>query len=210
MSRLFFGLRSDLYGDTEFDGRLSSSHAGEVIMTKLEANRHRVRRETGRARQRGQHLKIIAPWQGNAAVEQHGRQSWVRPGGWAIYDTTGRYEVANPERSQHLIVMLPKDLLVERGLRLDPLMGRLVRRRERDARGAGGHAQHLPGTAAHERRRRAAPANWCSRWCACRCRNWPAARVRPRCWRPSRTAFATTSASTCVTRRCRSNNWPRH
>jgi AraC-like DNA-binding protein len=127
MSRLFFGLRSDLYGDTEFDGRLSSSHAGEVIMTKLEANRHRVRRETRPAPgSEANYLKIIAPWQGNAAVEQHGRQSWVRPGGWAIYDTTGRYEVANPERSQHLIVMLPKDLLVERGLRLDPLMGRLV------------------------------------------------------------------------------------
>jgi AraC-like DNA-binding protein len=127
MSRLFFGLKSDLYGDTTFDGHLYTSHAGNVVMTKLEANRHRVIRTTRLARNsEASYLKIVAPWQGSAAVEQAGRQAWVRPGGWAIYDTTGSYEVANPERSQHLIVMLPKEPLAERGLRLDALMGRQV------------------------------------------------------------------------------------
>lgn len=127
MSRLFFGLKSDLYGDTTFDGHLYTSHAGHVVMTRLEANRHRVIRTTQLARgSEASYLKIVAPWQGSAAVEQAGRQTWVRPGGWAIYDTTGSYEVANPERSQHLIVMVPKEPLVERGLRLDALMGRHV------------------------------------------------------------------------------------
>lgn len=127
MSRLFFGLESDLYGDTTFDGHLHTSHAGDVVMTKLEANRHRVIRSTRLSRSSdASYLKIVAPWQGSAAVEQAGRQVWVQPGGWAIYDTTGSYEVANPERSQHLIVMLPKEPLIERGLRLDALMGRQV------------------------------------------------------------------------------------
>lgn len=127
MSRMFFGLESDLYGAAHFDGQLSSARAGEVFLTKLEANRHRVIRTPRLARaSEASYVKIIAPWQGIAAVEQHGRQAWVKPGGWAIYDTTGSYEVANPEQSQHLIVMLPKEQLVERGLRLDPLMGRHV------------------------------------------------------------------------------------
>lgn len=127
MSRLFFGLESDLYGDTTFDGHLHTTHAGDVVMTKLEANRHRVIRSTRLSRHSDtSYLKIVAPWQGSAAVEQAGRQAWVRPGGWAIYDTTGSYEVANPERAQHLIVMLPKEQLTERGLRLDALMGRQV------------------------------------------------------------------------------------
>lgn len=127
MSRLFFGLDSDLYGDATFDGHLYTSHAGNVVMTKLEGNRHRVIRSTRLARtSETSYLKIVAPWQGSAAVEQQGRQAWVRPGGWAIYDTTGSYEVTNPERTQHLIVMLPKEQLTERGLRLDPLMGRHV------------------------------------------------------------------------------------
>jgi len=123
----FGGLDSDLYGDASFDGRVLSSRAGEVVLTKLEANRHRVMRSSKLARTaENSYLKIVAPWQGSAAVEQHGRQAWVRPGGWAIYDTTGSYEVANPEQVEHLIVMLPKANLLERGLKLEPLMARHV------------------------------------------------------------------------------------
>jgi len=123
----FGGLDSDLYGDSSFDGRVLSNRAGDVVLTKLEANRHRVMRSSKMARTaENSYLKIVAPWQGSAAVEQHGRQAWVRPGGWAIYDTTGSYEVANPEQVEHLIVMLPKAHLLERGLRLEPLMARHV------------------------------------------------------------------------------------
>lgn len=125
--RHFGGLESDLYGDTDFDGHIAASHAGHVVMTKLEANRHRVLRSAQLARACDtSYLKIVAPWQGSAAVEQHGRQAWVRPGGWAIYDTTGSYEIGNPERVEHLIVMLPKERLIERGLKLEPLMARHV------------------------------------------------------------------------------------
>lgn len=123
----FGGLESDLYGDTGFDGHLSASHAGDVVLTKLEANRHRVLRSPRLARAGDtSYLKIVAPWRGSAAVEQQGRQAWVRPGGWAIYDTTGSYEIANPERVEHLIVMLPKEQVAERGLQLAPLMARHV------------------------------------------------------------------------------------
>ncbi len=127
MSGLFGGLDSDLYGDSVFDGHLATTRAGDVVMTRLEANRHRVIRSPGLARTSDtSYLKIMAPWQGSAALAQHGRQTWVRPGSWAIYDTTGSYEVANPERSLHLIVMLPREQLTQRGLRLDGLMGQLV------------------------------------------------------------------------------------
>jgi len=123
----FGGLESDLYGDTEFDGHMASVNAGDVILTKLEANRHRVVRtqDMVRASDAG-YLKIVAPMRGRAGVEQLGRQAWVSPGAWTIYDTTGCYEVHNPERVEHLIVMLPKAQIMERGLRLDNLMARYV------------------------------------------------------------------------------------
>ncbi|MDP2022542.1 MAG: helix-turn-helix domain-containing protein [Hydrogenophaga sp.] len=123
----FGGLESDLYGDTVFDGHMAATQAGSVVLTKLEANRHRVLRSPrlARASERS-YLKIVAPWRGSATVEQQGRHAWVRPGGWAIYDTTGSYEIDNPERVEHLIVMLPKEQLVERGLKLEPLMARHV------------------------------------------------------------------------------------
>lgn len=123
----FGGLESDLYGDTDFDGHMASARAGDLILTKLEANRHRVIRtqDMVRASDEG-YLKIVAPMRGRAAVEQMGRQAWVAPGAWTIYDTTGSYAVANPERVEHLIVMLPKAQMVERGLRLESLMARPV------------------------------------------------------------------------------------
>ena len=123
--KLFHGLDSDLYGDTEFDGRMATVRAGDIVLTRLEANRHRVMRSSSLARQSEiGYLKIVAPWVGCAGVEQKGREAWVTPDQWSIYDTTDAYAVANPVRVQHLIVMVPKERLVERGLALDPLMAR--------------------------------------------------------------------------------------
>ncbi len=123
----FGGLESDLYGDTDFDGHMASVRAGDVVLTKLEANRHRVIRTEDMVRTSEEgYLKIVAPMKGRAAVEQMGRQAWVAPGAWTIYDTTGSYAVANPERVEHLIVMLPKAQMIERGLRLENLMARPV------------------------------------------------------------------------------------
>ena len=98
----FDGLESDLYVDTVFDGHMTTSHAGKVILTKLEANRHRVVRshDMVRTSETG-YLKIVAPMQGRAGVEQLGRQAWVAPGTWTIYDTTNAYAIDNPERVEH-------------------------------------------------------------------------------------------------------------
>ena len=70
------------------------------------------------------YLKIVAPYVGCAGVGQKGREAWVTPDQWSIYDTTDAYAVANPKRVEHLIVMVPKERLMERGIALDPLMAR--------------------------------------------------------------------------------------
>ncbi|MCW5667974.1 MAG: helix-turn-helix domain-containing protein [Piscinibacter sp.] len=125
LARLFQGLRNDTYGDADFDGRARTLRAGEVVLTRLEATRHRVMRSPSIARRTElPYLKIVAPWKGCAGVEQKGRETWVTPGQWSIYDTTDSYAVANPERVEHLIVMLPKSMVAERGLPLDALMAR--------------------------------------------------------------------------------------
>lgn len=125
IDRLFHGLRSDLYGDAGFDGHMSSVRAGDVVLTRLEANRHRVMRSSAQVRASDTgYLKIVAPYVGCAGVEQQGREAWVTPDQWSVYDTTDSYAVANPVRVEHLIVMLPKAQLVERGMTLDALMAR--------------------------------------------------------------------------------------
>ena len=127
MAKLFSGLGTDLYGDTVFEGHLQRSQAGAVVMTRLEAARHRVIRSVQGLRSHdADQVKIVAPWQGLAAVSQQGREASARNGSWVIYDTSQAYEVANPEWSEHLIVMLPRRSLEQRGIRLEGLMGRNV------------------------------------------------------------------------------------
>lgn len=125
VNQSFYGLESDLYGDTEFEGQMTRLQAGDVILTRLEANRHRVKSlaQTARASDAA-YLKIVAPWQGGVAVEQLGRRASTDSGKWVIYDTTGSYAIESPERAEHLIVMLPKEKMVERGVKLDALMAR--------------------------------------------------------------------------------------
>jgi len=131
VSQQFGGLESDIYGDTVLDGQMHTSRAGQVILTKLESSRHRVIRTPQMARSSEvPYLKIVAPWQGQASVQQMQREAKADVGGWVIYDTTTAYEVANPSRVEHLIVMVPKDQAAQRGLRLDGLMARRL--------GAGG------------------------------------------------------------------------
>ena len=104
---------------------MATLRAGDVVLTRLEANRHRVMRSSSLARSTEiGYLKIVAPYVGCAGVEQKGREAWVTPDQWSIYDTTDSYAVANPVRVEHLIVMVPKERLVERGLSLEPLMAR--------------------------------------------------------------------------------------
>lgn len=123
--RLFVGLESDVYGDAVIDAQARTAQAGNVLLTRLEAGRHRVMRDVRIVRTNDSgYLKIVAPQRGRAGVEQNGRTAWVGPGEWSIYDTTDTYAVDNPERVEHLIVMLPKAELVERGLPLAELMAR--------------------------------------------------------------------------------------
>jgi AraC-like DNA-binding protein len=125
IARLFHGLQSDLYGDTDMRSRIASLHAGDVILTRLESNRHRVTRSAAAVRGSDLgYLKIVAPFHGCAGVEQKGREAWVTPGEWSIYDTTDTYAVSNPVPVEHLIVMVPRADLAERGLAIDELMAR--------------------------------------------------------------------------------------
>ncbi len=125
INRLFCGLKSDLYDATDFRGRMSTVRAGDVVLTRLESQRHRVLRSPSmvRASEAG-YLKIVAPWVGCAGVEQQGRQAWVTPDQWSLYDTTESYAIANPVQVDHLIVMVPKDRVTERGVNIDPLVAR--------------------------------------------------------------------------------------
>ena len=125
IGKQFSGLDSDVYGDTDFSGKLRAAQLGDFAVTELTAGRHRVRMEKDAARRTdGVMLKIVAPWAGFACVEQGGRSALVRPGQWTIYDTTMPYVIVNPSAVRHLILVLPRENLTMRGLAIDDLLSR--------------------------------------------------------------------------------------
>ena len=75
-------------------------HAGDVVLTRLEVRTATASRAfvDGGSRKSG-YLKIVALLRRlRAGVEQKGREAWVTPDQWSIYDTTEPYAVANPVR----------------------------------------------------------------------------------------------------------------
>ena len=108
------GLRSESFGDADFEGRIVSTSAGYLRMCRLEATSHRVVRTPELIRQSDEgHLKIAAQLHGRACFEQGGREVWLSPGEWSLYDTTRAYTVTNPVSVEQLVVMIPRSRLPE-------------------------------------------------------------------------------------------------
>lgn len=113
--RLIGRLKSDAFGDPVFAGSIEHGQMGYITLCRLQASRHRVVRTpqliggSDRA-----FLKVVAQLRGRACFEQHGRQAWLEPGDWSVYDTEHAYTVTNPDAVEQLVLLLPKDQLIDR------------------------------------------------------------------------------------------------
>jgi len=115
-------LKSDTYGDRNFDGRLELGDIGGLKLCRILASRHRVVRTPNLIRRddRG-YVKIVAQIEGAASFEQNGRKLVLTPGEWSIYDTTQTYVVSNPGRIDQIALLLPRDTLTRHGLSMNDL-----------------------------------------------------------------------------------------
>ena len=121
--RLIGGLESDAFGDEAFAGHITSGQAGYVNLCQLDVSRHRVVRTPSLIRGSDRaYIKVVAQLEGRACFEQNGRQVWLSPGEWSVYDTTRAYAVSNPEAVRQMVLMIPKEQMPERKLKLDDLM----------------------------------------------------------------------------------------
>ncbi|WP_240636091.1 helix-turn-helix domain-containing protein [Caldimonas tepidiphila] len=121
--QLIGGLDSDAFGDDNFQGRIESGEAGALRLCRLQASRHRVVRTPPQIRRSDRSFfKIVAQLQGRASFEQEGRQVWLSPGEWSLYDTTRAYTVINPEPVEQLVIVVPKEQMPRGHLPLQDLM----------------------------------------------------------------------------------------
>jgi AraC-like DNA-binding protein len=104
--------KSDL---DDFHGAVTQSRFGELSLTRVDASRQRVFRTPSRIARAREHFLLFAfGATGVGGVVQDGRETLIRPGEFAFYDTTRPYELSfDANFSQH-ILQVPRKLAQKR------------------------------------------------------------------------------------------------
>ncbi len=114
VQRSFGRLRSRTCGDERFHGEIRRYQLGELRLCRLEASRHVVERTSGTAGLSDPgDLKMVVQRRGCSLFEQGGRQAWLAPGSWSVYDTTQSYTVSNPEDVLQYVLLLPRARILD-------------------------------------------------------------------------------------------------
>lgn len=98
--------------DAPFSGAVRTDRLGYLQISTVDADPERVSR-TSRliARDSDEYLLIGLQGRGPAVITQDGRDAFLRPGDFALYDTTRPYTLSFPDRFQMKVFQLPRQVL---------------------------------------------------------------------------------------------------
>jgi AraC-like DNA-binding protein len=105
--------KSDL--GSAFGGSVTRARLGRAICSEVSSQRQHVFRTPSRiARSHEDFILIALGKRGVGGVVQDGRETLIRPGEFAIYDTTRPYELRFDEAFTQTILQVPRDMLRRR------------------------------------------------------------------------------------------------
>lgn len=105
--------KSDL--GSAFHGRVTRAPLGQASCTEVSSQQQRVFRTRSRiARSSEDYFLIALGKNGVGGVAQDGREAAVRPGEFAIYDTTRPYELQFDDDFTQVILQVPREMLQRR------------------------------------------------------------------------------------------------
>src|SRR4030081_2437501 len=107
---------------SSFEGRVNYTSVSRLKLCQIEASQHRIAQTVSRARA-SQHpyVKILFQTHGISYFEQNGRHIEVIPGDCLAYDVSCPHTIVSPAQTRHEVVLVPKELLLERGFRLSKM-----------------------------------------------------------------------------------------
>lgn len=117
---------TDLCGKFDIDPLESSSFAGRINYTtvsklklcQIEASQHRLAQTASRTKPSAHpFIKILFQTYGTSYFEQDGRRMELMPGDCLAYDVSRPHTIVSPTLTRHEVVIVPKELLQERGFR---------------------------------------------------------------------------------------------
>lgn len=112
VSESFVPLHCEQVRPGNFAGRISGAQFGDIGVMEVAANAHSVCR-TGELLEAGEapQFKLNLQLDGHGLLLQGGRETMLRPGDMAIYDTDKPYTLLFEEDSRTLVLMFPQHLL---------------------------------------------------------------------------------------------------
>ena len=104
---------------SSFEGRIKYATVSRLKLCQIETSQHRIAHTISRAKL-SEHpfVKIHFQTYGLSYFEQDGRRIDVMPGDCLAYDVSCPHTIVSPALTRHEVVIVPKDLLQERGFRL--------------------------------------------------------------------------------------------
>ena len=104
---------------SSFEGRINYTTVSKLKLCQIEASQHRLAHTAARAMLGGHpFVKIHFQTHGISHFEQGGRRIELMPGDCLAYDVSCPHTIVSPMLTRHEVVIVPKELLQERGFRL--------------------------------------------------------------------------------------------
>ncbi len=104
---------------SSFEGRINYTTVSKLKLCQIEASQHRLAHTDSLAKLGGHpFVKILFQTYGISHFEQGGRHIELMPGDCLAYDVSCPHTIVSPTLTRHEVVIVPKELLRERGFRL--------------------------------------------------------------------------------------------
>lgn len=99
-----------------FEGRINYTSVSRLKLCQIEASQHRLAHTvSGIKLSEHPYVKILFQTHGISHFEQDGRRIDIMPGDCLAYDVSCPHTIVSPSLTRHEVVIVPKDLLKERG-----------------------------------------------------------------------------------------------
>jgi AraC-like DNA-binding protein len=103
---------------SSFEGRIDYTTLSRLKLCQIQASQHRIAQTISRAKSSDHpYVKILFQTHGISYFEQEGRRIDVMPGDCLAYDVSCPHTIVSPALTRHEVVIVPKELLQERGFR---------------------------------------------------------------------------------------------
>jgi AraC-like DNA-binding protein len=105
---------------SSLEAKVNYTTVSRLKLCHIEVSQHRIAQTVSRARSSEHpYVKIHFQTEGTSYFEQEGRRIELKPGDCLAYDVACPHTIISPALTRHDVVIVPKELLQERGFRVE-------------------------------------------------------------------------------------------